>query len=105
MIDSLDKLEPLIFSGVCASYGYTSIESPGFGKGYVQTHPLWLDILRACDWVRRTRGMIIVPPAHSEIVTINDPRVASYASHQLRLHKRARGLVEDAADLIGFLAT
>ena len=60
VIDSIDKLEPLIFSGICASYGYTSIESPGFGKGYVQADTLWLDILRACDWLRRTRGMTIV---------------------------------------------
>jgi hypothetical protein len=105
VIDSLDKLEPAIFSGVCASYGYTSIEGPGFGKGYVQADPLWLDILRACDWLRRTRGMIIVLLAHSEISNVNDPRVVSYTSYQLRLHKRARALVEDSADLIGFLAT
>jgi AAA domain len=105
VIDSIDKLEPLIFSGVCSQHGYTNIESPGFGKGYVQADSLWLDILRAGEWLRRTRGMMIVLLAHSEIVTINDPRVASYASYQLRLHKRARGLVEDAADLIGFLAT
>jgi hypothetical protein len=49
--------------------------------------------------------MTVVLIAHSEIVTINDPRVASYASYSLRLHKRARALVEDSADLIGFLAT
>jgi hypothetical protein len=49
--------------------------------------------------------MIIVLIAHSEIATVNDPRVASYTSYQLRLHKRARALVEDSADLIGFLAT
>ena len=49
--------------------------------------------------------MTIVLIAHSEITTINDPRVASYTSYQLRLHKRARALVEDSADLIGFLAT
>ena len=49
--------------------------------------------------------MTIVLIAHSEIATVNDPRVASYTSYQLRLHKRARALVEDSADLIGFLAT
>ena len=66
---------------------------------------MWLDFLRGCDWLRRTRGMIIVLLAHSEIATVNDPRVASYTVYQLRLHKRARALVEDSADLIGFLAT
>jgi hypothetical protein len=105
VLDSLDKLEPLIFSAVCAEHGYASIESPGYGRGYVQADTLWLELLRACEWLRRTRRMMIVMIAHSEVVTINDPRAASYTSYQLRLHKRARGLIEDAADLIGFLAT
>ena len=49
---------------------------------------------------RRTCNMIVVLIAHSEIATINDPRVTSYTSYQLRLHKRARALVEDSADLV-----
>ena len=49
--------------------------------------------------------MTIVLIAHSEIVMINDPRTTAYSAYALRLHRRARGLVEDSADLIGFLAT
>ena len=48
--------------------------------------------------------MIVLLLAHSAIETVNDPRTASYTSYQLRLHKRARGLVQDWADMIGFLA-
>jgi len=48
--------------------------------------------------------MLVVLLAHSAIEMINDPRAASYTSYQLRLHKRARGLVQDWADAIGFLA-
>ena len=54
--------------------------------------------------MRRARGMIIVLIAHSAIETINDPRAASYTSYQIRLHKRARSLVQDWCDAIGFLA-
>ena len=81
-----------------------SIESPGYGKGYVVTDNWWLDILKGLDYLRRQHGMIIVLLAHSAIETINDPRAASYTSYQLRLHKRARGLVQDWCDAIGFLA-
>jgi len=105
VVDSLDKLEPLVLAAVCADRGFSSIESPGFGKGWVIADQWWLDFLRGCEWLRRTRNMTIVLIAHSEITTINDPRVASFTSYQLRLHKRARALVEDSADLIGFLAT
>jgi len=105
VLDSLDKLEPLVLAAVCAQYSFASIESPGFGKGWVIADQWWLDFLRGIDWLRRARNMIVVLIAHSEIATINDPRVTSYTSYQLRLHKRARALVEDNADLIGFLAT
>jgi GTPase SAR1 family protein len=105
VFDSVDKLEPLIHAALCADRGYVSVESPGFGKGWVEADRWWLDFLRACEWLRRSREMTIVLIAHSEITTVNDPRVASYTSYQLRLHKRARALAEDSADLIGFLAT
>jgi hypothetical protein len=87
VIDSLDKLEPLILTAVCADRGYASIESPGYGKGWVEADRWWLDILRGCEWLRRSRAMTIMLLAHSEITTVNDPRVASYTSYQLRLHK------------------
>jgi AAA domain-containing protein len=105
VLDSLDKFEPLVLAAVCAQYGFASIESPGYGKGWVLADQWWHDTLRGFDWLRRTHGMIIVLIAHSEISTVNDPRVASFTSYQLRLHKRARALIEDSADLIGFLAT
>jgi hypothetical protein len=47
----------------------------------------------------------VVLLAHSAIETINDPRAPTYSSYQLRLHRRARGLIQDEMDAIGFLAT
>jgi len=35
VLDSLDKFEPLVLAAVCADRGFTSIEAPGFGKGWV----------------------------------------------------------------------
>jgi hypothetical protein len=105
VVDSLDALEPMAQAALCADRGYASIETPGFGKGYVELDKYWLDLLRACNWLRRNRGMAIVLIAHSEIIMINDPRTTAYSAYALRLHRRARGLVEDSADLIGFLAT
>jgi hypothetical protein len=105
VIDSLDAFEPLVQAALCEDRHYSSIESPGFGKGYVEADKYWLNFLRGCNWLRRFRNMTIVLIAHSEIIMINDPRAAAYSSYALRLHKRARGLVEDSADLIGFLAT
>ena len=41
VIDSLDWLQPLIWKKVCVDSGYTSIEEPGYGKGYIEA----LDII------------------------------------------------------------
>jgi hypothetical protein len=48
--------------------------------------------------------MTIVLVAHSEIMTINDPRAPSFTQYAPKLHKRARALILDCADVIGFLA-
>src|SRR5258708_1990828 len=104
VIDSLDPLEALIWHDVCANQGWASIETPGYGKGYVVVDRWWLDVLAALDFLGRARGRITVLLAHSAIERIDDPRAASYTSYQLRLHKRARGLVQDAMDAIGWLA-
>jgi hypothetical protein len=105
IVDSIDKLEGLIWADVCAKNHWPSIEAPGYGKGYVVADNHWREILAGLDWLRRTRGMTIVLLAHSAVETVNDPRTPSYTSYQLRLHRRARGLIADEMDLIAFLAT
>jgi AAA domain len=105
VLDSIDALEPLVWAATCSTHGWASIEAPGYGRGYVEADKLWLDVLAGLDWLRRTRGMTVILLAHSAVETVNDPRAPSYTSYQLRLHKRARALIQDWADVIGFLAT
>jgi hypothetical protein len=105
VIDSLDKLEGLVWADVCASNHWPSIEAPGYGRGYVIADRWWRDLLAGLDWLRRERSLTIVLLAHSTIETVNDPRAPAYTSYQLRLHKRARGLVQDEMDAIFFLAS
>jgi hypothetical protein len=105
VIDSLGALEPLVWRETCAEHGWQSIESVGYGRGYIECDKRWLDLLAGLDWLRRSRGMLVVLLAHSSVETVNDPRAPSYTSYQLRLHKRGRALVQDWADAIAFLST
>jgi hypothetical protein len=105
VVDSLDALEPLVWRATCAANGWPSIESPGYGKGYVEADKFWRDILNGFDWLRRQPGMTILILAHSAPREVNDPRAPSYTSYELRVHRRARGIVADWCDAIGFLAT
>lgn len=105
VIDTLDALEALILADVCRANRWQTIETPPYGKGWVAVDIEWRRILNALDRIRRKRGMAIVLTAHSSIERIDDPRAPSYTSYQLRLHRRGRGLVMDACDLVGFLST
>jgi GTPase SAR1 family protein len=49
VVDSLDKLEGMIWADVCAANGWATIESPGFGKGFVVADKWWRDFLAGLD--------------------------------------------------------
>jgi hypothetical protein len=49
VIDSLDATEELIWRDACRSQGWSSIESPGYGKGYVIVDSWWIDKLKGLE--------------------------------------------------------
>ena len=100
VVDGLDRLEDIIWAKTCQDNHWSSIEAPSYGKGYVAADKYWHELLTGFDWLRRERGMTIVLLAHSAIETVSDPRTPAYTSYQLRLHRRARGLVQDEMDAI-----
>ena len=102
-LDSVSALEPLIWAAVCREQGWSSIEDGNYGRGYIAADGVWRDLLAGFDWLRR-RGMIILLIAHSAVETITDPRAPAYTSFQVRLHKRARALLQDWCDAVGFLS-
>ena len=100
VIDTLDKLEPLIWDAACRANNWVNIESPGYGKGYVATGYLWRDLLDGLNALRVDRGMNIVMIAHSDVERFDDPRTASYTRYEVRMHKSRRKLIEDEVDAI-----
>jgi hypothetical protein len=104
VIDTLDALEPYILEHVCAQHNWKNIEQPSYGKGWVMADDTWRRFLNAIVAVRNKRDMTIVLTAHAAIERIDDPRAPTYTSYLPRLHKRARALVMDACDVVGFLS-
>ncbi len=100
VLDSLDKLEPLVWAKTCADNKWGSIEDPGYGKGYVTADFYWREILDGLLALRRERGMAVVLLAHSTIDRFDSPTSASYSRYDIRLHKRAMALVQDEVDAI-----
>jgi hypothetical protein len=103
VIDSADRLEPLVWRVTCEANKWNSIEDPGYGKGYVAADQYWRDVLEGLLALRNDRGMTTVLIAHSILERFDDPRTASYSRYDIRLHKRAQALIEDDADLVVFV--
>lgn len=103
VIDSLDKLEPLVWEKTCEREKWANIEAPGYGKGYVAADYEWRDVIAGCNALRRDRGMNVVFIAHSSIASVNDPMTVEYSRYDIRLHKRALALFQDEVDAILFL--
>lgn len=103
VIDSLDKLEPLVWAKVCEDNQWQNIETPGYGRGYVSADAMWRELLEGMNALRRDKDMGIVYIAHSTIETVNDPLTASYSRYDIRLHKRAVAIFQDEVDAILFL--
>lgn len=103
IIDSLDKLEPWVWAKTCEVNSWATIETPGYGKGYLAAEEQWRDLLAGLNALRRERGMTIVLIAHSTIETVNDPTTVAYSRYDIRLQKRATALFQDEMDAILFI--
>lgn len=103
VLDSLDKLEPLVWARVCQDNNWQNIESPGFGKGYYAADAYWSDLIEGMNALRRDKNMGVVYIAHSTIETVNDPLTQSYSRFDIRLQKRAIAKFQDEVDAIFFL--
>ena len=103
VLDSLDKLEALVWAKVCEDNEWANMESAGFGKSYVAADTVWRELLEGFNALRRDKNMSVVYIAHSTINNVNDPTTQSYSQYDVRLHKRAIGLFQDEVDAILFV--
>lgn len=100
-VDSLDWLEPLVWSYVCKQAGKENIEDFGFGKGYIKVDDVWRRIQAKLDKLR-ARGMHIIAIAHAEAKTFDPPDADAYTRYGLKLHKRGAALWEEWAEMVLF---
>lgn len=105
VIDSLDALEPLIWKDICLQNQWANIETPGYGKGYMVADSHWRQLIDMCDYLRRDRGITVIWLALAAANNHEEPGAQPYKRYDLKLHKRAEGLVTQAADAVLFLNT
>lgn len=104
VIDSADGLERLVYDAACKRNGWPSIEEPGFGKGYVEALNIWTnEVLAALSDLREAKKMNITMIAHTDIVKFDSPTSDSYNRYRPNLRKAVGDVVQDGADIIGFI--
>lgn len=105
VVDTIDRLESLIWAHVCSKAGpkYRSIEDFGYGKGYVVALSCWRDFAAKLDRIRSKRNMVVILIAHSHIKKFLNPEGDDYDRFQLRLHDKASGFLKEWADCVAFM--
>ena len=102
VIDSVTAMEQLIWQAICKENKWGSIESPGFGRGYVASSELWRHILDRLTSLRKAQGMSIVLVGHVEIKTVNAPDSEPFDRYQPRLHKIPCAMLTEWSDALLF---
>jgi hypothetical protein len=105
VIDSLTALEPLLMQDVCIRNKWKDIEAPGFGKGYVAAEAAWRSFMKGCAALCAGRNLTVVLIGLAEAGEHTEPGMAGYKKYNLRLHKRAVGIVTQTPDAVLFLNT
>ena len=104
-VDSLDWLEPLIWKHTCEQNKWSSIEQPGYGRGYVEALKYWREFLDRVNYLREAKRMAIVLLAHSHVRRFEAPDADSFDRVEIKLQKKASDVVAENSDAILFATT
>lgn len=102
VIDTLDAVEPLVWRHVCARDKQDSIESYGYGKGYVAALDEWRVLLAALERLRAIRTMNVVLIAHTWLRPFKNPEGPDFDRYEMKLHPKAGGQVKEWCDDVLF---
>lgn len=108
VIDSVDKIEPMVWAATCERNGWDTIDSndkgspTAFGKGYLAADVEWGEYHEAIGALSRA-GITVVQILHSESKTHRDPLVDDYDRYKPKLQKRAMELIVENCKALLFL--
>jgi hypothetical protein len=104
VIDSIDWVEPMIWSHVCKVAGVDSIESVGggYGKGYTAALDQWRVLLSDLERLQRVQKMHLVLIAHAFVKTFKNPEGEDFDRYTLKMHDKAAALVREWCEGVYF---
>ena len=102
VIDTVDWAEAMCKEHLLSKNNWASIESPGYGKGYVALQEEFSRILQGLELVIQA-GVHVVLTAHAKITKFEQPdELGAYDRWELKLEKKVAPLVKEWADMVLF---
>lgn len=103
VIDTVNGLEPLVWSHVCKEARVSSIEDVdgGFGKGYLRAEEEWIEFYKSLKRLRMKMNVIIL--GHSKIKSTEDIFLGErYDRYLVKMDQRAADLMLESVDCMFF---
>ena len=103
VLDTADWAEQLCVSHICQKYKQPSIESFGYGRGYVYLSEEFALLLRALDQVIAA-GIHVIITAHAKMRKFEQPdEQGAYDRWEMKLSKHVSPLLKEWCDMLLFL--
>lgn len=102
VIDSIDRLNPLIDRHVCKVNRWSSLEEGAYGKGKNLFREEWQKLLTKLIRLRDETSMNVVMLGHHAMTKVTPPDADSYTQYTLTLDEKVRQLVVADSDIVGF---
>ena len=106
VIDTADWLDKRVQESIVAREAnpkITSIESFGYGKGWVMVGEQWKQFLDLLDQLREKQGMNILLLAHATMRKFEQPdELGAYDRYELKLEKKSAALLKEWPELLLF---
>lgn len=102
VIDSLDRLEPMIAKQICIEKGWSSLGQGQFAEGWTENLARWGALLKILNRLQQ-RGIDIILISHSIVKTITHPLHGVYDKNKLRLNEKVQDLIEGDTDVILYI--
>ena len=102
VLDSLDRLNPLIEAYVCKMNGWKVLEDGAYGKGKNALRDEWRMFLTGVIAMRDQLNMGVIMLGHNTKVKVSSPDMDPYDQYTLTMDEKVRNLIVADSDIVGF---
>lgn len=101
VLDTIDGLEELIRKEACKIYNWKSIESAGYGKGYVAMCEILQEVLIMCEKLKE-KGKSVIFVGHEVIKTHQAPDQDAFDRYILKMNAKLSAILVGRVDACFF---